>query len=100
MTSTHNVTRQLRIDRQERLRRAMRNEKNDRVPVLGSGEPALLRYARPEITFGYMIREPEKKTDIVINEVLLKLNKFDILCQVGNSAEYLGAAFLGKTLLP
>lgn len=94
------TAKQLRIERQERLRRAMRNEKNDRVPVLGSGEPALLRYARPDATFGYMIREPEKVADIVIEEVLSKLTKFDMLCTVGISARYLGAAFLGKTLLP
>lgn len=94
------MTNQLRIERQERLRRAMRNEKNDKVPILASGEPALLRYARPEATFEYMILEPEEQADIVINEVLTKFKNFDMLCSCGRSAEYLGAAFLGKTLLP
>lgn len=100
MHRNQNSAKQLRIERQERLRRAMRNEKNDRVPVLGSGEPALLRYAKPDASFGYMIREPEEMADIVINEVLSKFTKFDILCTVGISARYLGSVFLGKTLLP
>lgn len=100
MQSNQNSAKQSRIERQERLRRAMRNEKNDRVPVLASGEPALLRYARPDATFGYMIREPGEMADIVINQVLSKFTKFDILCTVGISARYLGAVFLGKTLLP
>lgn len=100
MQNNQDSARQLRIERQERLRRAMRNEKNGRVPVLGSGEPALLRYARPDATFGYMIREPEEMADIVIGEVLSKLTKFDILRTVGMSARYLGAVFLGRTFLP
>lgn len=90
----------LLLARQERILRAMRNQKNERVPLMFSGDYALIRYARPETTFGYMIRSHEEMTKIIIEEVIPKFPKMDYLAAVGMSSKFLGAVHMAKTYLP
>ena len=45
----------LRKERQERVMRAIRNEKNDRTPLMMPGDCALLRYSKPDATFKWKI---------------------------------------------
>ena len=91
---------ELRKDRQERLLCAMRGERKDRVPLMFAGDTALVRYARPETTFRYMIEEHEAMTQTIVDEVLPHFPKLDFLAAVGMSSRFLGAAFLTRTLLP
>ncbi len=89
-----------RLERQNRILKAMRGEKNDRVPLMFAGDYALIRYAKPETTFGYMIREHETMTQTIIDDVLPKFPKVDMLAAVGMSSKHLGAAHMAKTYLP
>lgn len=89
------------FERQNRLLRAMNGEKTDRVPLMMSGEPALLRYARPEATFGQMVRDQDMVDDTILSEVLPQLPKIDYFGgSVGAVPRSLGVAVMGKTLLP
>ena len=90
----------LRLERQDRILRAMRNEKNDRVPLMFAGDCALIRYIKPETTFGYMIREHETMTKTIVEEVLPLFPKMDMLNAVGMSSKFLGAVHMAKTYLP
>lgn len=90
----------LRLERQNRILNAMQGKRSDRTPLLFAGDFALIRYARPETTFGYMIREHEEMTETIIREVLPCFPKLDYLAAVGMSSRHLGAAHLAKTYLP
>lgn len=90
----------LRTQRQARILRAIRGAKNDRTPLMFAGDCALIRYVRPETTFGYMIQEHEEMTKTIIRDVLPKFPKLDMLAAVGMSSKHLGAAHMAKTYLP
>lgn len=91
---------QIRIERQERILRAIRGEKNDRVPLMFAGDCALIRYVNPDTTFGYMIREHEEMTKTIIRDCLPAFPKMDMLAAVGMSSKHLGAVHMAKTYLP
>ena len=78
----------------------MRGERKDRVPLMFAGDTALIRYAKPETTFRFMIEEHEAMTQTIVDEVLPHFPKLDFLAAVGMSSRFLGAAFLTRTLLP
>lgn len=90
----------LLLERQERILRAMRNEKNDRVPLLFAGDCALIRYAKPKTNFAYMINSHEEMTKTIVEEVLPQFPKMDYLAAVGMSSKFLGAVHMAKTYLP
>ena len=90
----------LRMERQERILSAMRGVKKDRTPLLFAGDFALIRYVKPETTFGYMIRSHEEMTKTIVDEVLPHFPKMDYLAAVGMSSRFLGAAHFAKTYLP
>lgn len=91
----------IRNERQERILRAMRNEKNDRVPLLMCGDCALVRYIKSDATFEWMLNNQDAMYDIIATEALKKLPKIDHLGgAAGKSPRFLGAAFLGITRLP
>lgn len=90
----------LRLERQARILRAIHGERNDRVPLMFAGDCALIRYVRPETTFGYMIREHEEMTRTIIGDVLPRFPKIDMLAAVGMSSKHLGAVHMAKTYLP
>ncbi len=91
---------ELRMQRQERILGAMQGEKIDRTPLMWAGDLALIRYAKPQTDFQYMIEHHEDMTKTIVDEVLPKFPKLDFLAAVGMSSRFLGAAFLVKTLLP
>ena len=55
----------LLLERQNRILATMRGEKTDRMPLMWAGDMALIRYARPEATFKYMIDDFEEMTQII-----------------------------------
>lgn len=91
---------ELRIERQNRILATMNGEKTDRTPLMWAGDLALIRYAKPDTDFQYMIEHHEDMTQTIVDEVLPKFPKLDFLAAVGMSSRHLGAAFLVKTLLP
>lgn len=91
---------ELLLARQERILNAMQGKKNDKTPLLFAGDFALIRYVRPETTFGYMIRSHEEMTKTIVEKVLPQFPKLDYLAAVGMSSRFLGAAHLAKTYLP
>lgn len=90
----------LLIKRQNRILDAMQGIKKGRTPLMFAGDFALIRYIKPETTFGYMIRSHEEMTRIIVDEVLPGFPKLDYLAAVGMSSRFLGAAHLAKTYLP
>ena len=49
-----------RRERADRIIRAIRHEPNDRTPLMLPGDCALLRYARPDATFAWMLDHMEE----------------------------------------
>jgi len=90
----------IRLTRQSNILRAIKGEKCDRTPLMFAGDNALIRYLKPETTFGYMIREHEQMTKTIIDEVLPKFPKVDMIAAVGMSSKHLGAVHMAKTYLP
>ena len=90
----------LLLERQNRILATMRGEKTDRMPLMWAGDMALIRYARPEATFKYMIDDFEEMTQIICDQVIPHFPKLDMLAAVGMSSRFLGAAFLCQTMLP
>lgn len=88
------------LERQDRILKTMNGQKTDRPPLMWAGDLALIRYARPDSTFEYMINSHEEMTQIICDEVLPKFPKLDLLAAVGMSSRHLGAAFCVKTMLP
>lgn len=92
---------EMRRDRQERILRAIRHEKNDRTPLMMSGDCALARYAKPDATFAWMLDRQDEMYRLITEETLRQLPKIDSLGgAAGKSPRFLGAAFLGPTRLP
>lgn len=92
---------ELRQDHQERIMRAIRNEPNDRPPLMMSGEVALLHYSDPSRNFEWVLNHPEEMADITINQTLSKLNKIDFFGgTIGVSARIIGAIVFGYIRLP
>lgn len=90
-----------RRERADRIIRAIRHEPNDRTPLMLPGDCALLRYARPDATFAWMLDHMEEMYDSIVNETLSALPKVDYMGGAsGKSSRFLGATFLGTTKLP
>lgn len=90
-----------RRERADRIIRAIRHEPNDRTPLMLPGDCALLRYAKPDATFAWMLDHTEEMYDCIVNETLTALPKIDYMGGAsGKSSRFLGATFLGTTKLP
>lgn len=81
--------------------RAVRNEPNDRTPIMMCGDIALLRYSKPDATFEWILNNQEEMADIVIGQTLKKLDKIDFLGGgIAVSGKLIGPISFGCIKLP
>ena len=88
------------IKRQDLILKTMNGEHTERTPMMWAGDVALFRYVKPELTFKDILDGYGECMDLLIDEVLPKFPKLDMLEACGMSPRNLGAPFLVQTMLP